>query len=109
MNGRPERPAIIFKIPFALKGKWDLEIVWFCVHYYYPIPQKGMGSCCCPVCVYTIIIPSPIRGWDSVVVRFHLHYYYNYPIPQKGMGSCSSLVSCTLGSNHYFLISPLDL
>ena len=38
------------------------------VHYYYPIPHKGVGFCCL-VWVYTIIIPSPIRGWDLVVVR----------------------------------------
>ena len=42
----------------------------------------------------TLVIPSPIRGWDLVLPWFHLHYYY--PIPRKGMGSCSSLVSCTL-------------
>ena len=103
--------------PISLEGKWDFEVVRFSVHYYYPIPQKGMGSCSSlvsctllllshppegdgilffPGFMYTIIIiPSPIRGWDLVLPWFHVHYCY-YPIPHKGMGSCSSLVSCTL-------------
>ena len=31
-------------IPSPSRG-WDLVLAWFHVHYYYPIPHKGMGSC----------------------------------------------------------------
>ena len=36
----------IIIIPSPRRG-WDLVLPWFHVHYYYyyPIPQKGMGSC----------------------------------------------------------------
>ena len=107
----------IIIIPSPRRG-WKLVLPWFHVHYYYPIPPKGMGSCSSlvsctlllllshppegdgilffPGFMYTIIIPSPRRGWDLVLPWFHVHYYYYYPIPHKGMGSCSSLVSCTL-------------
>ena len=119
-------PGFIYTIiiPSPRRG-WDLVLPWFHVHYYYyPIPQKGMGSCSSlvsctlllshppegdgilffPGFMYTIIIiiPSPIRGWDLVLPWFHVHYCY-YPIPQKGMGSCSSLVSCTLLLFFFFL------
>ena len=108
---------LLFIIPSPVRG-WDLVLPWFHVHYY-PIPHKGMGSCSSlvsrtllllshppigdgilffPGFMYTIIIPSPRRGWDLVLPWFHVHYYY--PIPQKGMGSCSSLVSCTLLLSH---------
>ena len=34
----------IIIIPSPSRG-WDLVLAWFHVHYYYPIPHKGMGSC----------------------------------------------------------------